>query len=484
MADIVLSKGIRSNLLQLQNTAANVTLTQGRLSTGKKVNTALDNPTNFFTASALNGRAGDLGALLDGLSNGIKVLEAADNGLTAITKTIESLQSTVRQARQDKTFKTSSYTYDKTDFDGASPMSMSFSGGAVGSTPVAVSLQKSTVQGSGFAAVTAGTAGTITITNANVNGGAAVTVTLANGDDAATIAGKINTALDAATGGDGGVSASVDSGGQLVLSSLNGGAITVANGTASGGVAQIGLGGSTAYVGKSVDELVDSINKNTGLTGKIRASNDAGKLRIENQSTSDLTVTGITAGAIDGGSGTGTIGPNDVRKNLVVQFNDLRNQLDKLADDSSYNGINLLLGDKLKLFLNENSTSTLEIQAKNNNGNARAINNTELGITSATDAEFESDTALDARLDNLKTAMDVVRSQASSFGSNLSIVENRQDFTKKMINTLKGGADNLTLADMNEEAANLLALQTRQQLSQTALSLANQADQGVLRLFG
>ena len=86
-------------------------------------------------------------------------------------------------------------------------------------------------------------------------------------------------------------------------------------------------------------------------------------------------------------------------------------------------------------------------------------------------------------LDDLKTSLDTIRSQSSSFGSNLSIVENRQDFTKKMINTLKGGADNLVLADANEEAANLLALQTRQQLSQTALSLANQADQGVLRLF-
>ncbi|MEJ1162047.1 flagellin, partial [Prosthecomicrobium sp. N25] len=206
------------------------------------------------------------------------------------------------------------------------------------------------------------------------------------------------------------------------------------------------------------------------LTGKIRASNDGGKLRIENISTSDLTVTGVTAGAVDGGSGTGTIGANEVRKNLVTQFNDLRNQLDKLSDDASFNGINLLKGDKLKLSFNETSTSTLEIQAKDTAGNVREISNNKLGITAANNAEFESDTSLDARLDGLKTALDTIRSQSSSFGSNLSIVQNRQDFTKNMINTLKGGADNLTLADANEEAANLLALQTRQQLSQTALS--------------
>ena len=92
MSDIVLSKGIRSNLMQLQNTAANVALTQGRLATGKKVNSALDNPANFFTSQSLSSRANDLSNLLDGLSNGIKVLEAADNGLKAITKTVESVE--------------------------------------------------------------------------------------------------------------------------------------------------------------------------------------------------------------------------------------------------------------------------------------------------------------------------------------------------------------------------------------------------------
>ena len=80
-------------------------------------------------------------------------------------------------------------------------------------------------------------------------------------------------------------------------------------------------------------------------------------------------------------------------------------------------------------------------------------------------------------------ALSTLRTQASSFGTSLTIVQNRQDFTKAMINTLQTGADTLVLADTNEEAANMLALQTRQQLSSTALSLASQADQAVLRLF-
>ncbi|MGE0847768.1 MAG: flagellin, partial [Flavobacteriaceae bacterium] len=93
------------------------------------------------------------------------------------------------------------------------------------------------------------------------------------------------------------------------------------------------------------------------------------------------------------------------------------------------------------------------------------------------------DADVNAALDELGDAIQSLRTQSSSFGSNLSVVETRQDFTKDLINTLETGAANLTLADTNEEAANLLALQTRQQLSSTALSLASQADQNVLRLF-
>ena len=89
MSDIVLSAGVRQNLLSLQKTADLMSTTQNRLATGKKVNTALDNPTNFFTSSALQSRAGDFNALLDSMSIGIKTLEAADNGITAITNTIE-----------------------------------------------------------------------------------------------------------------------------------------------------------------------------------------------------------------------------------------------------------------------------------------------------------------------------------------------------------------------------------------------------------
>ncbi|MNL36670.1 flagellin [compost metagenome] len=103
--------------------------------------------------------------------------------------------------------------------------------------------------------------------------------------------------------------------------------------------------------------------------------------------------------------------------------------------------------------------------------------------TTLEEADLDSDDNIDAELAKLKTALNSVRSQASTFGSNLSIVQNRQTFTDSMINTLEDGAGNLTLADMNTEAANLLALQTRQSLSQNSLSLASQADQSILQLI-
>jgi flagellin len=518
--EISLSKAVRSNLLSLQSTANTMAKTQERLATGNKVNSALDNPTNFFTAASLNSRAGDMGNLMDSMSNGIKTIEAADNGLSAITKTVESMQSTLRQARQDKSFKSQSNAIDATTIGTTTVKNLSFSGGAVGTTPVDIALNTT---GAG----TAATAGTLSSTFGStltfddpgdqltfsiaVDGGSATAVTI-NGqtltdagltggtiDDGADLRAAVTQALTDAgvtgvTVGGTGTSLTLTSNTTGAASSVAitgvtatdaGGANSLTNTSGIANASDSGTAAVAAGAVKSVDALVNEINSSTALEGKIRASNDSGKLRIENLSTESLTVAGIgTDGEVDGTTGTTSINGNEVRKNLVKQFNELRDQLDKLADDASFNGINLLRGDKLKLTFNETGTSTIDIQAKEPDGTPTSINNTTLEIAFAVNADFDNDASLDARLDKLADALGSLRSHASSFGSNLSIVQNRQDFTKSMINTLETGAANLTLADTNEEAANLLALQTRQQLSSTALSMASQADQAVLRLFG
>jgi flagellin-like hook-associated protein FlgL len=480
MSDVVLSAGVRQNLLSLQKTAAQMSTTQNRLATGKKVNTALDNPTNFFTSSALQSRAGDFNALLDSMSIGIKTLEAADNGISAITKTIESMQSTLRQARQDRSFQTKSYVIDATAIGTASVKNISFSGGAVGSTPVNVALNTAS------AAATPGssTSGTIPATytggTLTING---TNVTIANDSNAATI----KSAIDAA--GITGITTSV-SGSTITISNANGNVDFT--GSTGALLTSLGLSTSTNYAAavpgavKTVDQLVAAINGTSALSGKVVASNDGGKLRIQNLSTTDLTVGGAsgTTNTLDGSASTDAVAGNDVRANLVKQFNELKDQLDKLADDASFNGINLLRGDKLKITFNETGTSTLVIQAKDINGNPTSISAANLGISSLVGSDVDSDDNVDTLLNGLTDSLGTLRSHASNFGSSLSIVQNRQDFTKAMINTLQTGADNLVLADTNEEAANMLALQTRQQLSQTALSLASQADQAVLRLFG
>ncbi|MGN6571053.1 MAG: flagellin N-terminal helical domain-containing protein, partial [Pseudolabrys sp.] len=100
MSSIVLSAGVRSNLLQLQQTSDLITQTQTRLATGLRVNSALDNPNNYFTAQGLNNRASDLGNLLDSMSSAINTIQAANNGISAITKLVQSAQSLVSQAQQ------------------------------------------------------------------------------------------------------------------------------------------------------------------------------------------------------------------------------------------------------------------------------------------------------------------------------------------------------------------------------------------------
>lgn len=470
---ITLSAGVRQNLLSLQNTADMMASTQNRLATGKKVNSALDNPTNFFTASSLQSRSNDLSSLMDSMSNGIKTIEAADNGLTSITNTLESMQSTLSQARQDKSFQTKSFTYDDARTPAAGD-NLEFTGGSVGTTAVEVGINTSTKStAAAVPDVIVGDNGKQFTVSDGTN--TTLDITLTTADTADDIVANINAATTAA-GSD--IVAS-NNGGTIELTSNSGAAITVAEGTTTGGAAVLGFG-ADVLAAKSVDTLVSEVNANTSLDGKVRASNDNGKLRLENQSTQDLTVTGATtAGAIDGLAGTSTIGGNTVRADLADQFNELRDQLDKLSDDASFNGTNLLRGDNLKLTFNETATSTIDIQSKNGD----TVNAATLGVTTIEAADLDADADIDTQLSGVKDALNTVRSQSSAFGSNLSIVENRQDFTKMMMNTLQTGADNLVLADGNEEAANMLALQTRQQLSSTALSLASQADQAPLRLF-
>ena len=139
-------------------------------------------------------------------------------------------------------------------------------------------------------------------------------------------------------------------------------------------------------------------------------------------------------------------------------------------------GVNLLNGDNLKLVFNETGKSTLNIAGFTDDA-------TGLGLGTLANSDFQDNTSTNSVLTALNSASDTLRAQASNLGSNLSVVQIRQDFSKNLINVLQTGASNLTLADTNEEAANSQALSTRQSIAVSALALANTSQQSVLKLL-
>ena len=291
-----------------------------------------------------------------------------------------------------------------------------------------------------------------------------------------TAAGIAN--VQAVKSGAAGVSAGSDTVSLQATTNGLGTTFTLSNviGSLIGSTVTSGTSGGTSGAVKTVDQLASDINTNAALTGKVHASNAGGKLSIENISGNALTVTGVTGGNIDGSGTTATIAgasTGSVSGGLVTQFNGLRTQLDKLAGDSYFNGVNLLNGDNLNTVFNEQGSSSLSVTGV-------TLNSAGLGLTAPLDQNSNVDTQLAA----LTAALATVRMQAVRLGSYMAVLQTREDFTKNMVNTLQTGSNNLVLADPNQEGSNLLALQTRQSLSTTALSLASQSDQAVLRLFG
>lgn len=160
---------------------------------------------------------------------------------------------------------------------------------------------------------------------------------------------------------------------------------------------------------------------------------------------------------------------------LAAQFDVLRTQIDRIAADSDYKGTNLLGSDTVTVTFDESGDSTLAVAGFDGSTTGLSI--------AASAGSWATSVNVDAAITDLDSALSTLRTNSSTLSANLNVITVRQDFTEGMINTLTEGADNLTLADMNEEGANMLMLQTRQSLSSTALSLSAQAAQSVLRLF-
>jgi flagellin len=274
MSSVNLSSGVRQNLLSLENISTQLSTTQNALATGLKVNSALDNASEFFTSQSLNNQANSLSSLLDGITNGIQTIQAANNGISAITKLVQSQQSLITQAQQ--------------------------------------------------------TTNTSTLSS------------------------------------------------------------------------------------------------------------------------------------------------------LATQYDAINTQISQLAADSGYNGTNLIDGGSLTLTLDATGASTTTISGVTDTAGSGSSG---LSIAGAT-SNWAGATDVSNAATQLTAALTTLQSQSASLSSNLSTVQIRSDFTTATINTLQTGAGDLVDANSNEEGANLLALQTQQSLSTTALSLAAQSDRNVLKLFG
>ncbi|WP_426614905.1 DUF1522 domain-containing protein [Bradyrhizobium sp. McL0616] len=760
MSNIVLSASVRQNLLSLQSTADLLATTQERLSTGKKVNTALDNPTNFFTAQGLDNRASDISNLLDGINNGVQVLQAANTGITSLQKLIDSAKSIANQALQT-TVGYSTKSNVSTTIPGATPADLRgttsyasatansnvlYTGAAGGVTPVTAAAALGASLGSS-AGTSVGTAvnaadnttalagtdtlvGTTTSTTFStppadgdtitVNGktvtfrtGPAPTTqptgwglnasgsiaTDGNGNSivyegtAAAPKATVNDVLSAIDLASGVKSATISAGAATIAtsgttvgtvqtpSSITAGAVTLKSSTGAdlsvagkadflhalgltaatgagnasvtanrsttagslgslvqdgstlnidghtitfknaqtpqsaasvasgygvnGNVVTDGNGNSTVYIqSANLTDLLNSFDLATGVktasifngaatlattAGQIPSSvNSSGQLALSTGINADLSITGTgnalsafglsgntgtatafsaartsgvggvsgktltftsfnggtpvnvtfgdgtngtvktldqlnvqlqanhltatidangvltvttvneyasstlgssTAGGAVGGTLTGVLAfttaqppiqdpvAQTARSGLVSQFNNILAQIDTTSQDSSFNGVNLLNGDTLKLVFNETGSSTLGI-------NGVVFNAAGLGLSNLVPGtDFIDNGATNKVLTSLNAASSTLRSEGSALGSNLSIVQVRQDFSKNLINVLQTGSSNLTLADTNEEAANSQALSTRQSIAVSALSLANQSQQSVLQLL-
>ena len=408
MADISLTASMRTNLLSLQNTQSLMDTTQERLSTGLKVNSAIDNASSYYTAQSLNNRASDLSALLDSMGQGIQTIQAANEGIEAITEFVEQAKAIANSARD---------AASKTD---VKTLSSKFSG-VDGVTADATALTLAVKKADGTALAGDGDEKKISDAITAVN--AKLAADQLKGKNATELKTAIETALAADTAG--------------VLKN-----VMEFNVTADGKVSV------TAKAGYQVS-----------VTG-------AGDFAGQGDKDDDGAVTNIS---------TSTVNVNTDRQKYAEQFNEIMKQIDNLAKDSGYKGINLLQMNTLTVIFNEDRSSQIEVKGVD-------ASSTGLKISNPIDS-WQTDEDINKSITEAENAISELRIMASDYGNYYSIVQNRQDFTKNLINVLTEGADNLTLADMNEESANMLALQTRQQLAINSLSLASQAAQGVLQLF-
>jgi len=394
---VTLSAATRQNLLSLQDTAGLTSTTQNRLATGKKVNSALDSPLNFFTSQSLNSRSKDISSLLDGISNGVQAIQAANQGITSIQKVVDQAKSLASQALATQ------------------------------------------VTTNGTATSSASALTSTSVVNFFVNGAA---VSASGFTSASTVTDLVN-ALNSASNAQGvGNAFTLDSTGKKVVIAAS----------------------ADIEFADTASQVLLGFSAGTGTGPTYGTASAAG-------TSSEITVSGVNQ-----------------RASLAAQYNNLLTQITQLANDASFNGVNLIAGKNNDLTINFNPKGNSNLTVASSDETAAG-----LGLNAVTNKGGSASTLgrgffllnadITATVKTLSAASDQLKADSTTLGSNLSVVQNRQDFSKQLANILDTGAANLTNADLNEEAANSQALSTRQSLGISALSLANTAQQSILQLL-
>lgn len=530
MSSITLSASIRSNLLSLQNTTKLLDATSQRLSTGLKVNSALDNPGAFFTARSLTNRANDLSTRKDGIGQAISLLESTDKSITSLTSLVEQAKSKVQQA-------------DEAATGGVKTISSEKAGVVNGTTKITTDFVGS-VTGTGITLVTVGATATDVLT-ATVNGTATTFAITANNtvNDLLTFLNGLNsvTAVFNATTteiditADGGTdikfadSSTDDSffgvgalGGfkeadatalsndtiatfatqnkdtDLVLDVFgvaDAAVLTIA--VDGGGTNTFTLEDGTSGAASRITDLLKAINDaDTALTATYNTVTS----KVEIRAAEGVKVTFTDTNGAPVGALTLNDGTNDLTQGVAVtysklgsetevgalttDFRSLLEQINALIGDAVYKGTNLLKGSAtLDVKFNTKGDSKLTITGKALENDANGILSGLKFSQKAADYDFTTAGDITSALSDVDDAITELRTIASTFGTSLGIIQTREDFTTELVNALETGAGKLVNASLEEEAAKLLALQTRQALGIQSLAIANVSQQSILALF-
>ncbi len=562
-SDVALTAALRQNLTSLQSTSSAIDVVTNRLSTGREVNSVFDDPINFAKARGFGDRAGDLGRVLDGISQSLRTVEQANNGATAIESLVDEAESLLNQAEENLSSGTGVATVTgNADLSGVDDVEVDL--GIAGASDLLLTVVDSDGDDAAYTidldqnitinqlvaeidskdglSAELTNDGRLKLTATESGSPLRIGFTAAGGDTEQQLAASLGlsdivSVEDNADGSTDRLAATITAGTTLTSLALFSGA-NLANASDSlNGLTDEAGGGNTLVVGadtgdKATFEVLDtngnslataSVDISSGgatIQGLVDAINDgdAGDfIRASfDDTTGKLSVAAISAdvaavqvGAADA-SGAGTaeaefnlnfggfdtfnrvdvvdsdksdaVGVEETLRfgaqagqisQLEESFNTLRSQIDLAVEEAELAGVNLLNGDSLETFFNADRSSSLTTEG---------VTFTSAGL-SLDAANFGSQSQIDSFRTNVLAARESVRGFSTRITTDLNIISTRESFAESTVATLNAAADDLTLADQNEEAAKLTALQTRQQLATVSLSIATQSQQSVLRLF-